>query len=549
MAEAAAARGGLAAPLWWQGGVIYQIYPRSFQDSNGDGIGDLRGITSRLDHLNDGSERSLGIDAIWLSPTFPSPMKDFGYDVSDYCDVHPDFGDLAAMDELIAACHARGIRLLLDYVPNHSSDQHPWFLESRSSRDSPKRGWYYWRDPAPGGGPPNNWLSAFGGGAWEWDERTGQYYLHSFLKEQPDLNWRNPEVVAAMHDVLRFWLRRGIDGFRIDALGRALKDPQMRDNPPNPNWMPEAGLPQRFAQIERYNRDWPDEIDVVRGIRRVLDEFPERMAVGEVFGSPETLAWYLGGEALDGLNLAFNFHLIGGYGAPHTRWDAAMFRELVDAAQLALPPGAIPAYVMGNHDQPRLVSRYGRAAAPSAAVLLLTLPGTPFIYYGEEIGMEDVPIAEAQARDPARHGAIGRDPERTPMQWSDAPGAGFSRGSPWLPLGDLRINVAAQSDDPDSLLNLYRRLIWQRKRSPALRSGAYVSVPGTPDGVYGFLRSVAEQRALTLVNFGGGPASAPLPAELAGATVAIATRREREGQRVRGGTLDLSGHEAVVLLA
>ncbi len=549
MTDVAAAHGGLPAPLWWQGGVIYQIYPRSFQDSNGDGIGDLRGILDRLDYVNDGSERSLGVDAIWLSPTFPSPMKDFGYDVSDYCGVHPDFGDLAAMEELIAACHARGIRLLLDYVPNHSSDQHPWFLASRSSRDNPKRDWYYWRDPAPGGGPPNNWLSAFGGGAWEWDAHTGQYYLHSFLKEQPDLNWRNPQVVAAMHEVLRFWLRRGIDGFRIDALGRALKDPQMRDNPPNPEWMPDSGLPQRFSQIERYNRDWPDAIEIVRGIRRVLDEFPERMAVGEVFGPPERLAWYLGGEALDGLNLAFNFHLIGGYGAPHTRWDAAAVRELVNAAQRALPAGAIPAYVMGNHDQPRLASRYGGAAAPAAAVLLLTLPGTPFVYYGEEIGMEDVPIPEARARDPARHGAIGRDPERTPMQWNDAPGAGFSSGTPWLPLGDPRISVAAQNYDPGSLLNLYRRLIWLRKRSPALRGGRYASLPDTPEGVYGFLRLAPQQRALTLVNFTAAAASVRLPDELAGSTVAAASERAREGERAGAGPLQLGAHEALVLLA
>ncbi len=403
MAATAEADGDLPAPLWWRGGVIYQIYPRSFQDTNDDGIGDLRGIISRLDYLNDGSDRSLGVDAVWLSPTFPSPMKDFGYDVSDYRGVHPDFGDLAAMDELIAACHQRGLRLLLDFVPNHSSDQHPWFVESRSSRSNPKRDWYYWRDAAPGGGPPNNWLSAFGGGAWEWDDATRQYYLHSYLKEQPDLNWRNPEVVAAMHDVLRFWLRRGVGGFRIDVMGMVLKDPQMRDNPPDPSWTPESGLPQRASQIWQYNRNWPEVIDAVRGIRRVLDEFPERMAVGEVFGPPETLAWYLGGEALDGLNLAFNFHLIGGYGAPHTRWQAAAFRELIDDAQRALPPGAIPAYVLGNHDQPRLVSRYGREAAPAAAVLLLTLPGTPFVYYGEEIGMADVPIDEARAQDPARH--------------------------------------------------------------------------------------------------------------------------------------------------
>ncbi|HEY7294907.1 MAG TPA: alpha-amylase family glycosyl hydrolase [Dehalococcoidia bacterium] len=548
MVEPATGHGG-PAPLWWQGGVVYQIYPRSFQDANGDGIGDLRGIISRLDYLGDGSEHSLGVDAIWLSPTFPSPMKDFGYDVSDYCGVHPDFGDLAAMDELIAACHARGIRLLLDYVPNHSSDQHPWFLASRSSRSDPMRDWYCWRDPAPGGGPPNNWLSAFGGGAWEWNEHTGQYYLHSFLKEQPDLNWRNPEVVAAMHDVLRFWLRRGVDGFRIDVMGMVLKDPELRDNPPNPAWTPDAGLPQRFRQILKYNRNWPDVIDAVRGIRRVLDEFPERMAVGEVFGPPETLAWYLGGEALDGLHLAFNFHLIGGYGTPHTRWDAGIFRDLIGAAQAVLPAGAIPAYVLGNHDQPRLVSRYGARVAPAAAVLLLTLPGTPFVYYGEEIGMADVPIGEAQAHDPARHGAIGRDPERTPMQWSAQPGGGFTSGTPWLPLGDLRINVASQSADPESLLSLYRRLIWLRKRAPALRGGSYRALPTPPVNVFAFERSAADQLTLTLINFADAAAVVALPAEFGDALIACSTRHERDGRRLTGTAFDLGPLEGCVLIA
>ncbi|HLZ71212.1 MAG TPA: alpha-amylase family glycosyl hydrolase [Dehalococcoidia bacterium] len=548
MTDTDSARRGDAAPLWWRGGVVYQIYPRSFQDSNGDGIGDLRGILSRLDYLNDGSERSLGIDAIWLSPTFPSPMKDFGYDVSDYRGVHPDFGDLAAMDDLIAACHRRDIRLLLDFVPNHSSDQHPWFVESRSGRHNPKRDWYYWRDPAPGGGPPNNWVSAFGGGAWQWDAATGQYYLHSFLKEQPDLNWRNPEVVAAMHDTLRFWLRRGIDGFRIDVMGMVLKDPRMRDNPPNPEWGPDAGMPERFSQIWLYNRNWPEVIDAVRGIRAVLDEFPERMAVGEVFGPPETLAWYLGGEALDGLHLAFDFHLIGGYGTGHTPWNAAAFRERVDAGQAALPAGAVPAYVLGNHDQSRLVSRYGREAAPPAAMLLLTLPGTPFVYYGEEIGMADVPIDEAQARDPARHRAIGRDPERTPMQWDASAGAGFSSGPPWLPLGDPSVNVAAQTNGAGSLLSLYRRLIWLRKRSAALRGGSYASLAETPAEVFAFVREAARQRALVAINFAGKPAALRLSADLANAPIACSTVAGRQGEYPAGGQLELGPHEGCVLL-
>jgi alpha-glucosidase len=537
---------GAAARPWWQTGVVYQIYPRSFQDTNGDGIGDLEGILRRLDYLNDGSERSLGIDAIWLSPTFPSPMKDFGYDVSDYNGVHPDFGDLAAMDRLIAACHRRGIRLLLDFVPNHSSDQHPWFIESRISRSNPKRDWYYWRDPGPNGRPPNNWLSAFGGGAWEWDETTDQYYLHSFLKEQPDLNWRHPQVVAAMHDVLRFWLHRGIDGFRIDVLGMVLKDPKMRDNPPNLRWSPESGLPERSSQLWTFNRNWPEVIDAVRGIRAVVDEFPERMTVGEVFGSPKMIASYYGPD-LDGLHLAFNFRLIRPDGDEQTRWDAAAFRRIVDEAEQALPPGAWPNYVLGNHDVSRLVTRYGREAARAAAVLLLTLRGTPFIYYGDELGMEDVPIAEAQARDPARFRSWGRDPERTPMQWTGEPGCGFTDGQPWLPLGARTINVAAQDGDPDSLLSLYRRLTWLRKRTPALRSGSYRALEGTPPDVFAYLRTQGDETVMVAVNFG------MVPTRVSGAAVAewfevlCSSVPGKEGLLVDGDGIKLAAYEGCVL--
>jgi alpha-glucosidase len=523
--------------IWWQRGIIYQIYPRSFQDSNGDGIGDLNGIITRLDYLNDGTERSLGVDAIWLSPTYPSPMADFGYDVSDYCDVHPDFGDLARMDELIAQCHRRGIRVLLDYVPNHSSDRHPWFVESRSSRDNPKRDWYYWRDPKPDGGPPNNWLSVFGGGAWEWDASTGQYYLHSFLKEQPDLNWRNPAVVQAMHDSLRFWLRRGIDGFRIDVMGMVLKDPQMRDNPSNPAPDPLAANQQAAAQLWQYNRNWPEVIDAVRGIRAVLDEFPERMAVGEVFGTPEVIASYYGGPALDGLHMAFNFRMIGGYGTGHTAWDASTFRRIVDEAEAALPPGAWPNYVLGNHDQPRLATRYGadgrgQERARAAAVLLLTLRGTPFIYYGDEIGITDVPISPEQAQDPARFHSAGRDPERTPMQWSGAAGAGFSRAEPWLPLGDLRVNVADEESDPDSLLSLYRRLTWLRRRTPALHEGSYRVVEGSPPETFVFVRERGADRFLIALNFATAEQEIALAAETTG-TIVCATLRRREGEPTR----------------
>jgi alpha-glucosidase len=543
------------ATVWWKHGVIYQIYPRSFMDTNGDGIGDLQGVIDRLDYLNDGTERSLGIDAIWFSPTFPSPMKDFGYDVSDYCDVHPDFGDLATMDRLIAECHRRGIRVILDYVPNHSSDQHPWFIESRSSRDNPKRDWYVWRDAKPDGSPPNNWLATFGGSAWEWDARTGQYYLHSFLKEQPDLNWRNPEVVEAMYDVLRFWMARGVDGFRIDVVGMILKDPELRDNPPNPDRGVVEKYGHAWSQLHIYDRNFPDVFDAMVGLRAVLDEYPERMAVGEAFGDPATLVKFYGGEALNGLHMAFNFQLIreGRTSAGNMAWDARRFRRVVDAMEAALPDGAWPNYVFGNHDVSRMVSRYGggmlgRARARVGAMLLLTLRGTPFIYQGEEIGMEDVDVPEDQRQDPARFHHTGRDPERTPMQWENTPGMGFTTGTPWLPFGDPSVNVAAQIDDPASLLSLYRRLIWYRKGSSALLYGTYRPVDGTPDSVFAYLRETKDERLLVALNFESTPQSFDLPEGMEPEALVLSTRPSREeDHHLTGRTLRLDGNEGVVL--
>ena len=499
--------------LWWKHGIIYQIYPRSFQDSNGDGIGDLQGVIDRLDYLNDGTERSLGIDAIWFSPTYPSPMADFGYDVSDYEDVHPDFGDLATMDRLIDEAHRRGIRIILDFVPNHSSSEHPWFLESRSSTDNPKRDWYVWRDPGPAGEPPNNWIGAFGGPAWEWDQPTQQYYLHSFLVEQPDLNWRNPEVERRMHDVLRFWMQRGVDGFRIDVMDRIVKDPELRDNPPEPDRR-FARLAQTLIQRHTQDKDWPDIIDFVRRIRNVVDEFPERMTVGEVFGPPSNIVRYYGGDALDGLHLAFNFPLVRIF---NERWNAANVRRHVDAFEAALPDGAWPNHVLGNHDVDRFISRVnhdgrGQERARAAALLLLTLRGTPFIYYGEEIGMENVAVPESMLQDPARKYARGRDPERTPMQWSRD--GSFTAGSPWLPYGDLSRNVEDQRNDPASLLSLYRRLIWLRRGSDALRYGDYAAVDGLPPGVFAYTRSAGNERTLTIINFTNDDIACELPAEL-----------------------------------
>jgi alpha-glucosidase len=523
---------------WWRRAVFYQIYPRSFQDSNGDGIGDLQGIIDRLDYLNDGTDDSLGIDAIWLSPTFPSPMKDFGYDVSDYCGVHPDFGSMADMDRLIAECHRRGIRLLLDYVPNHSSDLHPWFLESRSARNSPRRDWYYWRDPAPGGGPPNNWRAVFGGPAWEWDTHTGQYYLHSFLKEQPDLNWRNPEVVEAMHNVLRFWMGRGVDGFRIDVMGMVLKHPDMPDNPPNPQWKPGDRDADQFTWT--FNRNYPDVYGAVAAIRTVIDEFPDRMVVGEVFGRPDELArYYYTMEGVHGLHLAFNFHFIGQDGE-HTPWDAARMHRVVSRHEAALPAGAHPCYAFGNHDRSRFISRHnadglGPLRARAACLLLLGLRSSPFLYYGEEIGMEDVEIPEGRLQDPARFHWEGRDPERTPMQWDASPGRGFSIAEPWLPYGPSGINVAVQQADPHSLLSLYRRAIRVRKATEALSGGDWHELPEDPF-VFSFVRRDEHgSGVLVAVNTDSRPRTVRLPAP---GTVLLASAAELDG-RVCDAALEL----------
>jgi alpha-glucosidase len=524
------------AAEWWRRAVIYQVYPRSFQDSNGDGIGDLQGIIDRLDYLNDGTENSLGIDAIWLSPTFPSPMKDFGYDVSDYTGVHPDFGDLATMDRLIAECHARGIKLMLDYVPNHTSDQHPWFIESRSSKTSPKRDWYIWRDANPDGSLPNNWRAVFGGRAWELDAATNQYYLHSFLVEQPDLNWRNPAVVEAMHNVLRFWLDRGIDGFRIDVMGMIVKHPQLADNPPNPKWTPEQL--ERGKYLWTNNRNYPDVFPAVKGIRAVLDEYPAAMAVGEVFGTAEEIGNFYGGHELDGLHLAFNFELIQEEGTRvATPWTADTLRSIVRAAEADLPAGAQPCYALANHDQPRFISRHnadgrGRERARAAIVLLLGLRATPFLYYGEEIGMENVDIPEDRLQDPARIHTIGRDPERTPMQWDATPGRGFSTAEPWLPYGPLNISVAAQEEDPDSLLRLVRRAIWLRKHEESLVSGEYHELVTDPD-VFAFTRQApGHDGMLVAINTSTSDRTLSVPEGFA--TVILATDLEAEGRFVEG---------------
>jgi alpha-glucosidase len=486
---------------WWQSAVIYQIYPRSFQDSNGDGVGDLAGILRRLDYL-----AWLGLDAIWLSPIYPSPMADFGYDVADFTGIDPLFGSLADFDALVAAAHGRGIRVILDYVPNHSSDRHPWFLEARSSRRSAKRDWYIWRDPGADGGPPNNWLSEFGGPSWTFDPGTGQYYLHSYLKEQPDLNWRHPALKAAMEDVLRFWLDRGVDGFRLDALHHVIKDALFRDNPANPNFRPGMAPHQVLERL--YTVDRPEVHEVIADLRRIVDGYGERVLIGEIHLPLAQLTRYygVGGE---GLQLPFNFSLLKA-----SSWTPASLKALIAAYEAALPAGAWPNWVLGNHDSPRVATRLGPSLARLAALLLLTLRGTPTLYYGDELGMEDVAIPPDQVQDPFEKNVpglgLGRDPGRTPMRWSAEPQAGFTTGTPWLPIGGnlAERNVKAEAAEPGSMLSLHRRLIALRKAQPALMFGSYSGIDTDPRCL-GFLREAAGDRLLVLLNFSDAPCRIP----------------------------------------
>ncbi len=479
---------------WWERGVIYQIYPRSFQDSDGDGIGDLEGIRQRLDYLVE-----LGIDAIWLSPIFPSPMADFGYDVADYRGIHPLFGAMEDFQRLVDGAHRRGLRLMLDLVPNHSSDQHPWFLESRSSRDSLKRDWYIWRDPSPDGGPPNNWISDFGGSAWQWDEPSGQYYLHAFLKEQPDLNWRNPEVRAAMLDVLRFWFEKGVDGFRIDVLWHLVKAEGLPDNPVNSSYRPGMGEKLRLLQIHSCHQ--PEVHEIAAEFRALADEFGERLLVGEIVLPLEQLMEYYGSER-PGVHLPFNFALVE---AP---WDAPTIRGLIRDYEQALPPGGWPNWVIASHDYPRIAAKLGEAQARVAAMLLLTLRGTPTLYQGDELGIGRVEIPPGQVQDPKELRepgiGLGRDPSRTPMAWDSSANAGFSTARPWLPLHDdwRTRNLAAQRGDPDSMFSLYQSLLRLRRAEPALAIGSIELERGS-DHVLAFERRHGASGLRVLLNLSG----------------------------------------------
>lgn len=517
---------------WWQTDIIYQIYPRSYQDSNDDGIGDLPGIIRRLDYI-----QSLQVKTIWLSPIYPSPMHDFGYDVADYTAIHPMFGSMADFDRLLAEIHRRDMKLILDLVPNHTSDQHPWFIESRSSRDNPRRDWYIWRDPAPDGGPPNNWLSFFGGPAWSYDEKTGQYYLRQFNPQQPELNYRHPAVFEAMRDMMRFWLEKGVDGFRVDVIWLMMKDEQLRSEPLNPAYDAARHDPhERLLHI--HSQDLPEIHPLIRRFRAVIDEYEDRVMIGEVVLPVEQLVSYYG-QKNDECHLPFNFELI------YTPWQAETIRQMVDRYESLLAPESWPNWVLGNHDQTRVATRVGAAQARVANMLLLTLRGTPTVYYGEEIGMENGHIPPEFIQDPPAVNQpeiahlVGRDPQRTPMQWDDSAYAGFTGPdvTPWLPVADTYPvrNVARQEQEPASMLGLFRALMALRRAEPALSIGDYESVAVESADLLAYLRTApGGDRFLIVLNLGQAAHTLDLSRLARQAEIALAT------DMIRSGPVDLA---------
>ena len=524
----------MGASAWWRNGVIYQIYPRSFRDSNRDGIGDLRGIIDRLDYL-----QWLGVDAIWLNPITVSPDADVGYDVADYCGVQPVLGDLNTVDELLADAAKRDIKVVLDIVPNHSSDRHPWFIDARASRTSRHRDWYVWADAKPDGSPPNNWLSAFGGPAWTLDEKTGQYYLHNFLPQQPDLNWWNPAVRDAFDDIYRFWFDRGVAGFRIDVAHGIVKDRELRDNPvATPDDPPHV---RAHGQRTIYNVERPEVHDVLRRWRALANTYdPPRILLGETYvRDVKTMGRFYGTG--DELHLAFNFTYL------HAPFQARALAQVVAESERVIPDVGWPVWTVSNHDVSRVMSRWcgGDERKLRCALLsLLTLRGTPVLYYGDEIGMPDTPIGKEDLQDPLgkRYWPLprGRDPERTPMQWTDASGAGFTDPPvrPWLPIGNARgRNVADQRRDPSSTLCFVRDVIALRRTSSDLQGGAYRHLR-SPAGVWTWQRGHGTTIILNLSD-----RRVRLPQTTG--TILIATARERDAERVNRG-LELGPWEGAV---
>jgi alpha-glucosidase len=540
--SATASAPGRASPGdWWRHGIVYEIFPLTFQDGSGDGVGDLAGITRRLDYLV-----SLGIAAIWLTPIHPSPLVDFGYDVADYLDVHPVFGTLADFDRFLAEAHRRGLRVILDFVPNHTSDRHPWFVESRASRENPKREWYIWRDPGPNGGPPNNWMSHFGP-AWTNDAATGQSYFHQFRAEQPELNYHNPAVLEAMQGVLRFWLDRGVDGFRVDVIALLAKDPELRDEPPNPRFRPGDQL--WHTNLHSGTEDLPGVHDIIRAFRTVLDEYDERVMIGELDPIPSLMRYY--GETLDEVHLPFNFNLVNGLD-----WTAPAVREAVGAYDAAIPKGAWPNWVIGNHDRRRVAERIGSAQARVATMLVLTLRGTPFWYYGDELGMLHADVPRERARDGVGMPyavwteRFSRDPYHAPMSWDRSPHAGFCppEAEPYLPLARdwQRRNVEVERRDQRSMLSLFLRLTELRKAHAALTHGGYRALDGTGDAVFAYVREAGSDRLAVALNFTAEPTTVDLISAAGTGQVLASTLMDRSGAEPLG-SLALRADEGVIV--
>lgn len=505
----------MASKNWRDVNAIYQIYPRSFQDSNGDGVGDLRGVINRLDYIH-GHKDSLGIDAIWFSPIFPSPMADMGYDVSDYCDIDPLFGSLEDFKELIEKAHEKNINVMVDFVPNHTSDQHPWFVESRTSRTNNKRDYYVWRDAKPDGSEPNNWQSIFGGSAWTWDEGRGQYYLHTFLKEQPDLNWDNPLVRDEMKRVVRFWMDLGVDGIRADAVRWISKDPSYRDDPKNPLWRDNGTLNKFDSLIHKYSRFWKNLFPYLREITDVIAEYDNRIIIFEDYPDDNysTKEQYLGFYDINpAVGMPFNFQGLW------TEFYADAFRTFVTEFQGMLDPDKHrPVYCFSNHDQSRIVTRMGGdEQARLIALMQLTLPGLPTVYYGDELGMPNTPVKVEDLQDLSAKSSgdpsVSRDPERTPMQWQKGQYAGFSEVKPWLPLGAsvAKHNVETQLHEPDSFLSLYRRLLRLRARHEILRNGTFEAIGELEADVFTYSRWLGKEHVFTALNFGNTEQTIRLP--------------------------------------
>lgn len=539
---------------WPEGAIVYQVYPRSFYDANGDGIGDIPGVTAKLDYL-----KTFGVNAIWLSPFYPSPMADFGYDVQDYCDVDPIFGDLHDFKELLAAAHKKDIRIMVDLVPNHSSDEHPWFHQSRQSREDVYSDWYIWKDPkghdkAGKPIPPNNWINVLTGEtAWEWEPARQQFYMHSFHIKQPDLNWANPAVREAIKNAMRFWLDLGVDGFRVDAVPFMAKDPLFRDEPVNPKYRPNQGMWRYDALIHLYSSRQPHLYSYLAEMAAVLAEKKyansTRFMVTEAY--PDTddhVADYL--ELYESMNpeVAAPF-IFAGLSLP---WKAADWRKFLHDFHTALDTfssSGVASYAFGNHDQHRLATRLLEPAARAAAVLLLTLPGMSFIYNGEELGMEDGEIPPEMVQDPQFAGGFGRDPARTPMQWTSGKLAGFTAAHrPWLPIAAnyKTHNVDTETDNPHSFLSLYRTLGKLRNDSGSIKHGSFKVLKTNQPDVLCYVRAGGKEQHVIFINFAKTSVEVEIPEGRQLGKFVVSSNPKTSLASNLGSSIRLLGYEAAV---